>query len=151
VIGALSAPAADLDGELEPAIECLLQWCWKPLQLPGLDDPRRRIESADAWLRYEGYRVGLTVPQSELRRPGQQKPLTTAPPRRPAARQVSPTRRGRPTQFNMSSHPEDAQIGCSVDDLPDGGKRVVGTPVIGDVAVALVTRTEAQGHSIRSR
>jgi len=66
----LSAPAPDLGGELEPAIECLLQGCWKPLQLPGLDDPRRRIESADAWLRHEGYQVGLTVPQSEPRRPG---------------------------------------------------------------------------------
>jgi hypothetical protein len=57
--------------------------------------------------------------------------------------------------MNMSSHPEDAQIGGSVDDLPDGGKRVVGarqrSPVIGDVAVALLTRTEAQGHSMRSR
>jgi hypothetical protein len=55
----------------------------------------------------------------------------------------------------MSSHPEDAQIGCSVDHLPDGGKRVVGSrqrsPVIGDVAVAPLTRTEAHGHSIRSR
>ena len=66
----LSAPAPDLGGELEPAIECLLQWCWKPLQLPDLDDPRRRIESADGWSRHEGYRPGLTVPQSEPRRPG---------------------------------------------------------------------------------
>lgn len=58
------------------------------------------------------------------------------------------------TQMNMCSHPEDAQTGGSVHDLPDG-KRVVGarqrSPVIGDVAVALLTRTEAQGHSIRSR
>jgi hypothetical protein len=105
----LSAPAPDLGGELEPAIECLLQWCWKPLQLPGLDDPRRRIESADAWLRHEGYRVGLTVPQSEPRRPGHK----TAD-NRPAASACRapglphPARQAN-TQINMSSHPEDAQ------------------------------------------
>jgi hypothetical protein len=65
----LSAPAPDPGGDLEPAIECLLEFCWQPLQLPGLHDPRKRIESADAWLRHEGYRVGLTVPQSEPRLP----------------------------------------------------------------------------------
>lgn len=69
----LSAPAPDPGGELEPAIECLLQFCWEPLQLPGPDDPRSRIESADAWLRHEGYRVGLTVPEREPRGPMRKK------------------------------------------------------------------------------
>jgi hypothetical protein len=53
-IWAPPAPAM-VDGPLEPAIETLLQQCWKPLESaePNL------LEQTDAWLTSQGYTVTL--------------------------------------------------------------------------------------------
>jgi len=92
----LSAPAPDLGGELEPAIECLLQWCWKPC-------------SFRAWM--------IRAGGSSQRMPGCGTRATGLDSRCARVSRVGLPRAGSPhparqanTQINMSSHPEDAQI-----------------------------------------
>ncbi len=55
----LAAPGPEPGGALEPAIECLLEFCWQPMELPDVNSPRMRTDVADAWLQHEGYRVRL--------------------------------------------------------------------------------------------
>lgn len=60
----LPASEPDADGPLEPAIEGLLEFCWRPVEVPD-DDPREpedMVRQADIWLRHEGYKVQLAVP-----------------------------------------------------------------------------------------
>jgi len=58
------APEPDVDGPLEPAIEGLLEFCWRPVEVPGdgPGDPEDIVRQADIWLTQQGYRVRLAVP-----------------------------------------------------------------------------------------
>jgi hypothetical protein len=60
----LPALDPDADGLLEPAIEGLLDFCWRPVEVPagGQQEPEEMVRRADIWLRHEGYQVRLAVP-----------------------------------------------------------------------------------------